>query len=94
MSKKAESEERTQLGYRLSITSRERLEQILKSTPPEMGINLSTMQEAIIMAFLASHPPIKDQEIVERLVIKLRRGELKLADEEQKQKDNSYYPKC
>ena len=82
MSEKRESRERTQLGYRLSILSRERLEQILKDTPPEMGINLSTMQEAIIMAFLASHQQTKDREIVEQLVIKLRRGELALANGE------------
>ena len=76
MIQKEESGERIQLGYRVSVKARSRLEEIIKNLPPELNANLSNVQEAIIMAFLAENPAPKDQIMTEQLTIKLRRGEL------------------
>ena len=80
MSQKEESGEcegRVQLGYRLPFEARNRLEKIIKELPAELDANLSNIQEAIIMAFLKTNPAPKDQITSERLIIMLRRGELK-----------------
>jgi len=76
MIQKEESGGRIQLGYRVSVKARSRLEEIIKNLPPELNANLSNVQEAIIMAYLKANPTPKDREVTGQLIIKLRRGEL------------------
>ena len=80
MPQKEESEGRIQLGFRTSVNARCRLEEIIKGLPPELNANLSNIQEAIIMAYLVANPTPRDVEKTELLILKMRRGELKLSE--------------
>ncbi len=71
---------RPYISFQIESEYRDRLDEIIVALPKTLAANRSKALAAILMAYLAANPAPSDVEKTKLLILKMRRGELKLAE--------------